>query len=71
VFWLSYSGYQYWGKKMGKFVVKKDRKKQYRFRLIADNGKVIAVSEGYKTKTGCLRGIRSVKSNADSCIVEE
>ena len=37
---------------------------EYRFRLKARNGEVIATSEGYKAKAGCLNGIESVKKNA-------
>ena len=56
----------------GKFVVKKDARGEYRFNLKAGNGEIIASSEGYKSKSGCLNGIESVKKNApDAKIVEE
>lgn len=47
-----------------KFEVYTDKAGEYRFRLKARNGEVIAVSEGYKSKDGCLNGIESVKKNA-------
>jgi len=55
-----------------KFEVYEDKSGEYRFRLKATNGQVIAVSEGYKAVAGCLNGIESVKTNAvDAEIVEE
>ena len=47
-----------------KFEVYTDKAGEYRFRLKARNGEVIAVSEGYKSKDGCFNGIESVKKNA-------
>ena len=48
-----------------KFEMYQDRAGEYRFRLKARNGKVIAVSEGYTTKASCENGIESVKKNAE------
>jgi uncharacterized protein YegP (UPF0339 family) len=42
----------------------KDKAGKYRFRLKAANGEIIAVSEGYASKDGCVNGIESVKKNA-------
>jgi len=47
-----------------KFEIFKDKKGDFRFRLIAANGQVIATSQGYKSKTSCRKGIESVKKNA-------
>lgn len=47
-----------------KFEVYLDKAGEYRFRLKARNGEVIATSEGYAAKAGCLNGIESVKKNA-------
>ncbi len=47
-----------------KFEVYADKAGEYRFRLKATNGQVIATSEGYKTKASCLNGIASVQKNA-------
>lgn len=49
---------------MGKFVIKKDAKGEFRFNLKAGNGEIILVSEGYTTKANCENGIESVKKNA-------
>jgi len=55
-----------------KFEVYEDKGGEFRFRLKATNGQVIAVGEGYKAKASCLNGIESVKKNAvDADIVEE
>ena len=55
-----------------KFEMYEDKAGEFRFRLKARNGEVIATSEGYKTKASCENGIDSVKKNApDAEIVEE
>ena len=55
-----------------KFEVYADKAGEFRFRLKATNGQVIATSEGYKALASCLNGIESVKKNAvDAKIVEE
>ena len=55
-----------------KFELYLDKAGQYRFRLKARNGKIIAASEGYTTKVGCENGIESVRANAaESEIAEE
>jgi uncharacterized protein YegP (UPF0339 family) len=41
-----------------------DKAGKYRFRLKAANGEMIAISEGYASKEGCVEGIESVKKNA-------
>ena len=56
---------------MSKFEVYKDAKGEYRWRLLAGNGQIIASSEGYSTKQACLDGIDSVKKNAPTAAVEE
>lgn len=55
-----------------KFELYQDKAGQFRFRLKARNGKIIAVSEGYSSKAGCENGIQSVRENAqDAETVEE
>ena len=54
-----------------KFEVYTDNAGEFRFRLKAKNGEIIATGEGYKAKASCMNGIESVKKNADSEIVEE
>ena len=54
-----------------KFEVYTDKAGEFRFRLKATNGQIIAVSEGYKAHASCLNGIESVKKNAaDSEVVD-
>ena len=47
-----------------KFEVYTDKAGEFRFRLKARNGQIVAVSEGYKKKESCLNGVESVKKNA-------
>ena len=55
-----------------KFQVYKDKADQFRFRLNAKNGQIIAIGEDYTTLRKCLNGVASVKKNApDAPIVEE
>ncbi len=57
--------------KCPKFEMYADKAGEFRFRLKATNGQVIAVSEGYVAKKSCENGIASVKKNAvDAPIVE-
>ena len=55
----------------GTFEVYKDIAGEYRFRLKAPNGEIIAVSEGYKAKKSCMNGIESVKKNAPKATIVE
>ena len=54
-----------------KFELFSDKAGKYRFRLKATNGQVIATSEGYSGKAGCLNGIESVKKNAEKAEIME
>ncbi len=56
-----------------KFEVYTDKAGEFRFRLKARNGQIIAVGEGYKKKTSCLNGIESIKKNAPEAelVIEE
>ena len=54
-----------------KFELYRDKADQFRFRLKARNGEIIAVSEGYKAKASCQNGIASVRKNAaDAPVVD-
>jgi uncharacterized protein YegP (UPF0339 family) len=55
----------------GKFEVYQDKAGKYRFRLKAGNGEVIATSEAYESKSGCMNGIESVKKNAPDAEIKE
>ncbi len=48
----------------GKFELYKSSNGEFRFRLKAGNGEIIATSEGYTSKASAKNGIESVKSNA-------
>ncbi len=55
-----------------KFEIYADKRGEFRFRLKAANGQIIAVGEGYKAKASCLNGIASIVKNApDAAIVTE
>lgn len=54
-----------------KFEVYQDKGGEFRFRLKASNGQVIATGEGYKAKASCLNGIESVKKNAADADIEK
>lgn len=53
-----------------KYEVYKDKAGEYRFRLRARNGKIVASSEGYTTHRACLDGIESVRRNAGEAVIE-
>ena len=55
----------------GKFEVWVDKAGEYRFRLKAPNGEVIATGEGYSSKAACMNGIESVKKNAPKAKIVE
>ena len=47
-----------------KYELYKDKGGQFRFRLKASNGEIVAVSEGYKAKASAKNGIASIGRNA-------
>jgi uncharacterized protein YegP (UPF0339 family) len=55
----------------GKFEIYQSKNGEYRFRLKASNGQIIATGQGYKSKASCLNGIESVKKNAPEADVVE
>lgn len=54
----------------GSFEVYMDANGKYRFRMKAANGQTIAVSQAYKKKESCLKGIESVRKNAEAVVKE-
>ena len=57
---------------MTKFQIYQDRKGEYRWRLRARNGEIIADgNEGYSSKASCKHGIDLVKEQAASAAVED
>lgn len=53
-----------------KFEVYTDKAGEFRFRLKARNGQIIATSEGYKALPSCMNGIESVKNNAPDAEID-
>ncbi len=54
-----------------KFQLYQDRGGRFRFRLRSRNGKTIAVSDAYVTKSGCRDGIDSVKEYAAEAALDK
>ena len=54
-----------------KFEVYKDKKGEFRFRLKAKNGQIIATGEGYSKLDSCLKGVASVQKNAKEIKIVE
>ena len=52
-----------------KFELYTDKAGEFRFRLKAKNGQIIAVGESYKKKPSCLNGIESIKKNCYMVII--
>lgn len=50
--------------KCPKFEIYTDKAGEFRFRLKATNGQIIATGEGYKTLKSCQNGVASVQKNA-------
>lgn len=62
----------YAAEKNPKFEIYADKGGEFRFRLKAKNGQIIAVSEGYTTMAKCKNGIASVQNNSvDAPVVKE
>ena len=62
----------YAAEKNPKFEIYADKGGEFRFRLKAKNGQIIAVSEGYTTMAKCKNGIASVQKNSvDAPVVKE
>ncbi|MDG3004471.1 YegP family protein [Paludisphaera mucosa] len=53
-----------------KFVLYRDKRGEYRWRLVASNGKIIATSsEGYKDKRDCQAMIDAIRKNGSATMV--
>ena len=61
----------YTEEKNPKFEIYKDKAGEFRFRLKAKNGEIIATGEGYKALAGCKNGIESIRKNAPEAEVKE
>ncbi|WP_329521083.1 YegP family protein [Spirillospora sp. NBC_01491] len=49
-----------------KFEIFKDHASEFRFRLKAPNGEIIAASQGYTTKDSALNGVDAVRRSAEA-----
>jgi uncharacterized protein YegP (UPF0339 family) len=54
-----------------KFEIYTDAKGEFRFRLKAGNGEIVATGEGYKTKDGVIKGVDAVKRAAAEAEVSD
>ncbi|MDR1823807.1 MAG: DUF1508 domain-containing protein [Bifidobacteriaceae bacterium] len=55
----------------GKFEIFEDKSGQFRFRLKAGNGEVVATGEAYTTKAGAIKGAEAVQRAADGATIVE
>jgi uncharacterized protein len=55
----------------GKFEIYKDRRGEYRWRLKAGNGEIVATGESYPTKAGAHKGTEAVRRAADGAKVKD
>lgn len=55
-----------------KFTIYKDKAGEFRFRIVATNGNILAASEGYKAKASAQGAIDRIKSDAaGAAVVDE
>jgi uncharacterized protein len=54
-----------------KFEIFQDGKGEYRFRLKAGNGEIVATGESYQTKSGVINGVDAVKRAAAEAEVDD
>lgn len=52
-----------------RFTIYKDKAGEFRFRIVATNGNVLAASEGYKAKASAQGAIDRIKSDAAGATV--
>lgn len=53
----------------GKFEIHQDARGEFRFRLKAGNGEVVAIGENYPTKDGVKNGIAAVQRAAEGATI--
>lgn len=54
-----------------RFEITKDKKGQFRFRMVAPNGQIMFQSQGYSKKQSAVSAIESIKKNAPKADVTE
>lgn len=57
--------------KQAHYVLYRDKKGGYRFKLIAPNGEIVATSESYKTRRGMMNCVAKLGSWANTTNIEE
>jgi uncharacterized protein len=55
----------------GQFLVIRDGDEEYRFRIEAEDGQLIATSEPYTSKSSALKGVEAIKRNAADAQVDD
>lgn len=55
----------------GKFELTKNSSGKFHFNLKSSNGRVIASSEAYNTKSAALTGIESIRKNAAGAVLDD
>ena len=55
----------------GTFEIYKDQRGEYRFRLKARNGEIVASGESYKTKADAKKGIKAVQTAAANAKIDD
>ena len=55
----------------GRFVVVRDGDDDYRFRIEAEDGQLMATSEPYTSKSSALEGVEAIKRNAADAQVDD
>jgi uncharacterized protein YegP (UPF0339 family) len=54
-----------------KFEIYEDSKGEFRFRLKAGNGEIVATGESYKTRAGVINGVDAVKRAAAEAEIDD
>jgi uncharacterized protein YegP (UPF0339 family) len=54
-----------------KFEIYSDAKGEFRFRLKAGNGEIVATGEGYKSKASAINGVDAVKRAAAEAEIDD
>lgn len=54
-----------------KFEIYKDKAGEFRFRIRATNGNILASSEGYKAKASAINAIERIKSDAATSEIDD
>lgn len=53
------------------FEIRKNIAGKFYWRFKSGNGEIVAVSEAYETKQGCLNGINSIKRDAPNAAIND